>query len=291
MFPPTTTAALNSIESGLFPCEHGWLGWSLYFKEIDKIVELFPNTVKDGHGVQAADYPVAQTYMPVEKINAAIERTGNGRAITVSPYDGFRIKTFGELFETVEHFCGDPGRKYIYSYWNQPDAIMHVTGSASEEAAAIVQEIDRSVEALCGKLRDTLVIVTADHGLIDVRYRYISDHPKLMDALIRPIGMESRAAALYVKAESTKRFPQMFRDAFGDDFLLLSAQEVIASGLFGSGEPHPRFRESIGDYLAVATSGVALVYSRESTQFAATHAGLTKPEMDVPLIMIETDIK
>ena len=28
VFPPTTTAATTSVESGLTPKEHGWLGWS-----------------------------------------------------------------------------------------------------------------------------------------------------------------------------------------------------------------------------------------------------------------------
>ena len=31
VFPSTTVAATTSIESGDSPCEHGWLGWSMYF--------------------------------------------------------------------------------------------------------------------------------------------------------------------------------------------------------------------------------------------------------------------
>lgn len=30
VFPPTTTAAITTMECGLTPFEHGWLGWSLY---------------------------------------------------------------------------------------------------------------------------------------------------------------------------------------------------------------------------------------------------------------------
>lgn len=29
-FPPTTVAATTSIDSGLLPCRHGWLGWDCY---------------------------------------------------------------------------------------------------------------------------------------------------------------------------------------------------------------------------------------------------------------------
>ena len=43
VFPPTTTAATTTMESGLTPAEHGWLGWSLYFGEIHKVVNAFTN--------------------------------------------------------------------------------------------------------------------------------------------------------------------------------------------------------------------------------------------------------
>jgi predicted AlkP superfamily pyrophosphatase or phosphodiesterase len=287
VFPPTTAAALTSIETGLTPYEHGWLGWSLYFKEIDKIVELFPNTVKDGGGVQAADYHVAGKWIPHGSIAQDIERAGYGRMVTVSPFEGRRISSFTALFETVPQICREPGRNYVYAYWNQPDAIMHETGCRSKRTKESIVRIDKGVEALCGALHDTLIIVTADHGHTDTRYRFVSDYPKLMNAMIRPVSIESRAAAFYVKEECKRQFPDEFAKAFGNDFLLLSRDEVAAGGLFGNGTRHPRFLESVGDFLAVATGGGAIAYSRECKQFVSNHAGLTEMEMDVPLILIE----
>lgn len=64
VYPSTTTAATIALESGLAPIEHGWLGWSLYFKEIDKIVNLFPNTTRDDK--IAADYHVARKFLPLQ---------------------------------------------------------------------------------------------------------------------------------------------------------------------------------------------------------------------------------
>ena len=40
VFPPT------SVLSGLNPIEHVWLGWDLYFREIDEVVTMFLNTKK-----------------------------------------------------------------------------------------------------------------------------------------------------------------------------------------------------------------------------------------------------
>ena len=67
VFPPTTTSATTSIESGLTPLEHGWLGWSLYFSEINKIVNAFINTEKDTE-IHVADYHVASQILPYKSI-------------------------------------------------------------------------------------------------------------------------------------------------------------------------------------------------------------------------------
>ena len=46
VFPTTTTAATTSVLTGLDPVEHGWLGWDMYIKPIDKTITLFLNTEK-----------------------------------------------------------------------------------------------------------------------------------------------------------------------------------------------------------------------------------------------------
>ena len=57
VFPPTTAAAITTVDSGLSPAEHGWLGWSLRFGALGgKIVEVFTNR---SDGEPAADYSVA----------------------------------------------------------------------------------------------------------------------------------------------------------------------------------------------------------------------------------------
>ena len=288
VFPPTTTAALTSLESGLTPMEHGWLGWSLYFKELDQIVELFPNTIRDSGGVRAADYHAAGTLMPFDTVATAIGRAGKAAPYTVSPFAGRRVTRHDDVFESVRQICAEPGRKYVYAYWNQPDARMHDAGCGSLRVRDEIRRIDQSVETMCGSLRNTLVIVTADHGHIDTRYRFVSDYPAVQNALIRPPAIESRAAAFYVKDQCKAAFPDLFHEVFADAFLLLERDEVVSGGLFGPGQMHPRFLESIGDFLAVAVADEAIAASRESRQFVSNHAGLTRQEMDVPLILIET---
>ena len=44
VYPPTTVAATTSMLSGLYPNEHGWLGWDVYYPQIGKNVTVFKNT-------------------------------------------------------------------------------------------------------------------------------------------------------------------------------------------------------------------------------------------------------
>ena len=44
--------------------------------------------------------------------------------------------------------------------------------------------------------------------------------------------------------------------------------------------------DTIGDYLLVATGNISIIYNDSSPIFKANHAGLTKEELTVPLIIV-----
>ena len=44
VYPPTTACAIPALCSGIEPIRTGWLGWSNYFKEVDKFVVMFNNS-------------------------------------------------------------------------------------------------------------------------------------------------------------------------------------------------------------------------------------------------------
>ena len=68
-----TAAATTSINNGLTPCEHGWLGWDCYFPQIDRNVAVFLNT--DTETEKVADESVAWKYCGyvsvIDRINSA----------------------------------------------------------------------------------------------------------------------------------------------------------------------------------------------------------------------------
>lgn len=288
VFPPTTVAATTSMLSGMNPCEHGWLGWDCYYPQIDKNVTVFLNTETET-GLPAAEYNVAFKYNGYENVIQKINRvSGVGSAYAVTPFFEPFPQTFEEISGIIADLCRKPGKKYIYSYWREPDHIMHEKGCYGEDAKTVLKDLEEQVEVLCNSLENTLFVITADHGHMDSKGVALSDYPKLLECLVRMPSIEPRALNLFVKTEKHEQFLAEFNKEFGEKFLLISKEEVIEKQLFGPDAEHPAFRGMLGDYLAVATDDLTIFSTREQADFfIGVHAGLTEDEIDIPLIVIE----
>lgn len=288
VFPPTTTAATTTLESGLAPSEHSWLGWSLHFPEVNDNVNIFINTNDDNKIV--ADYHVANTFIPYKNVVDKINEHNDVRAESISQFGSYHIDSFEEIIDSVEKLCNEDGRHYLYTYWNEPDHSMHTKGIKSNEAIGWMRRINSEIEKLADSLHDTVLFIIADHGHIDGRNEFIGDYPDIIDTLRWLPSIEPRALAFYVKEGKEEEFCNAFFKHFNDDFLLLSKQEVLEQNLFGDGKKHPRFEDFLGDYLAIGISDVSIFNSKEEADlFIGVHAGLTENEMMIPLIVIEKD--
>lgn len=287
-FLSTTTAATTSVMSGLQPCEHSWLGWDCYYPEVDKNVTIFLN-VEQGTKNQAADYNIAQTLTPYENVMDRIKRHG-GQAYLEAPFADRSIKDFRTLCDRVQAHCEKPGQKYIYAYWNQPDSALHGNGCSSKVVKRVLKRseanITRLVKELAAKNEDSLIIVTADHGHIDNRQVWLRDYPELYACLERAPSLEPRVLNLFIKKEKEDFFAREFTRTFGEDFDLLPMEEAISRGLFGTREPHPRFRSMLGNYIAIAKGDLSIMTVDE--EFKSMHGSLTEDEMLIPLIVFDT---
>ncbi|MBR6257978.1 MAG: alkaline phosphatase family protein [Lachnospiraceae bacterium] len=311
VYPPTTVAATTSILSGQYPNEHGWLGWDMYFPQLDKNVSVFNNNEQlsekedavptgeypDGRKkwledsvkepVPAAEENVAFKYIPYINIVDRINNAG-GRAHAVMPFLPPFPQTIEEILKQITSLCSEDGKKFIYSYWNEPDGTMHRTGTNSPETHSMVSGLEKMVEETVNSLSDTLFLITADHGHMDSINHCILDYPEILDCLVRKPSIEPRTLNFFVKDEYKEGFPGIFRKYFNDAFLLLTREEVLSENLFGKGNTREGLEEMIGDYVALSVSDVSLFNTHiEAQEMPGGHAGLTPEEVIIPLIVIE----
>ena len=312
VYPPTTVAATTSMLSGLYPNEHGWLGWDIYYPQIGKNVTVFTNREqireKDGaapaaaypdgtarwtedsleEAQPAAEYNVGFQYTPYRNILEKIRDSG-GEAYAAMPFLPPYPQSLEAILNRVADLCGQPGRKFIYAYWNEPDSTMHRTGTASSETHKMMTELEKMVEKTVSKLSDTLFMIIADHGHMDSQNCCLLDYPEIMNCLVRRPSFEPRTLNLFVKDEYRESFPEIFHRYFGNSFVLLTREEVFAGKLFGTGKDHDGLEKMIGDYVALAVSDRSIFNTHlEAQEMPGGHAGLTKEEIKIPLIVIET---
>lgn len=288
VFPSTTVAATTSLRTGLPPAQHGWLGWTMFFPELSQSVDVFQNQVQFT-GDQVAPYHAGRRFLPTFEISQQITDRRLAKGYAVSAHDALFARDWDQLSNVLLDVCREPGQKYVYAYYNQPDAEMHDTGVGSLQTKLVVKTLDRQVKRLADSLpMNTLLLITADHGLLDTRPVYVSDHKVLKEALIRPPVLEPRAAALYVKPEMLGAFPAIFDQAFGHDFYLMKSQKAVERGLFGPAPHRADLLSYLGDYLALAVGDKALYNHRGQKTLVGMHAGLTRREMVVPLVVAKS---
>lgn len=292
IFPPTTAAATITFHSGLPPIKSGWLGWMNYFPQYGRVVENFCN-VDFYTGEKLSTPHPAETVLKYESIYEKITKQNPDveyHRIFPAFIEG-GAETFAEMCERIAQTAGaDNKRKIISAYWTEPDHTIHYNGVASDLTHEVVGDINRQVEKLAAELKDSVIIISADHGAVDVEEKIINEHPDLCDTLRLPPTIETRIISFFVKEGQNREFERLFKQYYGKEFVLFEKQEFLKAHILGYGEPHPMVEGFLGDYIAIATGKLSLNYDsglRELKLFKATHAGYSKEEMTVPLIVIK----
>jgi len=283
--PSTTTAATTSIRSGLTPMEHGWLGWDLYFKKENKIVTMFTNKYKDTDK-DANTYHLGHKYYPYIEIVDKIKE--NNYAKNILPFGERPYFDLNDMLDRIYYECKKDNKKYLYAYYSNPDSIMHEYGTDSEESIKMFKIINDKTEELYNKIdKDTIIIITADHGHLNNEGILLDNYPEFKNILDKDIWIEGRFCSF--STNNKDKFRELFNKYFSKDFKLYTKEEIIESKIFGIGEEHPLFRDSLGDFIAVGITNKYFRYSDKSVNLKSMHAGITEDEMLVPLIILSKE--
>ena len=140
---------------------------------------------------------------------------------------------------------------------------------------------------------DSIIVVSADHGHKNIEKSYsIIDYPELWECFLMPPSFEARVLNFYIKESMKEAFEQRFNKLFGKEFWLMNRDEFLNKRKFlGTGIKHHKIDDFVGDYIAMSVAGSMI---RIETFLAdgkpvkkSTHCGLSKDEMEVPVIVLK----
>ena len=301
VYPSTTTAAMTTYYSGKPPYETGWIAWSQYFKEYGRCLNTLQH--KESYQNDTLKNVTKDIYSEVinyETIFNRIEKASpDVKAYEIMPdYADRRSRLtlkandVKEICENIKLISSSEGRKFIMAYCDNPDGLLHKYGCSSEEAKKMILDAQENIENLCNNLEDSLVIVCADHGHKDIGKMYnILDYPEIMDCLIMPPSLEPRVLTFWVKEDRKNDFVNLFNKEFSEEYMLLTKKEFLEKNFLGFGNKHKKIDDFIGDYIALSTSDASIkietYLAPNNDNKKSTHCGLSKEEMEVPLIVIQ----
>ena len=205
-----------------------------------------------------------------------------------------RANNIDEIIMNINDICTMPGKKFMLAYCDNPDGLLHKFGTTSQEVKEFVKETEEKIKKMAQNFdEDTILIISADHGHKDIEKAYtLLDYPEIQECLIIPPSLESRALSFWVKEEMKDLFVQRFNKIFKNEFWLMTKDEFLNKYHFlGNGDKHYKIDDFIGNYVALSVAGsiirIETFLAEGKPVKKSTHCGLTKEEMEVPIIAIK----
>ena len=307
VFPSTTATAITTFMTGLAPQQHGLTGWFTYFQELDSILTVLPVKPRLGDSSLEElniDVPSLYGHTPVFDLLEVDCHIVTPRNIAYSDYSlahrgKARISPYNNLTEcfglTRDIIRTDANKKYIYTYWPQFDGMAHEKGVDSKDVADHFQEVDKAFGEFIEDIKgtNTLVIATADHGIIDSGPNYcieLEHHPELHNMLSMPLSGERRMAYCYVKSDRHDDFSRYLANNLADQITAHPSRQLLEQHYYGLGPAHPQLHRRIGDFVLEMNKNYTIMDTLPGEKHfyhIGTHGGLSEDEMLVPLIIIE----
>jgi predicted AlkP superfamily pyrophosphatase or phosphodiesterase len=285
--PSTTATALTSLATGAPPAEHGVVGYRMVVGN-DEVLNVLRWSTPSGDARERIPpdtmqrlEPFLGTKPPVVT-RAEFAESGFSRAhLAGSDLYGWRYPS--TLVCQVVGLLTE-GHPFVYAYYAGIDAVAHEFGFGFAYDAELAAA-DRLVADLIDVLpAGVAVVVTSDHGQVDVRDRVERLHPDVV-AWTTMLSGEGRFRWLHARPGLVDRLADVARHHHGHHAWVRTRQEIEAEGWLGGPIPHEIARR-LGDVAVVAHEPIAFHDPADtgSMELVCRHGSLTSAEMLVPLV-------
>ncbi len=322
-FPSTTAAHVTCMHTGQDVGQSGVYEWNYYEPLVDEMITplLFAfagdkerDTLKRA-GIPSEAFFPRQTFYQQLQTRGIASYVFQSEAYTPSTYSdvvykGAKLIPFKRLPEAlanlVELVIADTAPiAYYLLYYDKIDAICHTYGPNSHQFEETVDVFLRMMDELfykklAGKVDQTLLVLTADHGQVEVDPRrtcYLNKQVANIDQYLQtnrrgkplvPAG-SARDMFLHVKEERLGETVSLLQKHLAGRAEVYLSEQLVAQRFFGSSPPSKEFLTRVGNV-------VILPYQHETVwwyeggkfemHFQGHHGGLTPEEMEIPLLLL-----
>jgi Type I phosphodiesterase / nucleotide pyrophosphatase len=286
--PSTTACALTSLATGRPPAQHGVVGYRVAWE--GDLLNVLQWTVA---GVDARMRVPARAFQPCPTFPGA-----EGPVPVVTRHDfgptGFTAAHLGDVdlhrwytpagLVTGVRALLTGGAPFVYAYYEGIDKVAHARGLGDDYDDEL-----RAVDRLVGDVLSVLppgarLVVTADHGQVDVGASTEVLGADIMGDVTLLSG-EGRFRWLHVRPGAIDDVAAAATAAFGDVAWVRTREQIVEEGWLG-GVPSDAVAARLGDVVLLPFTATAFLDPADTGELRlrARHGSLTPAEMLVPLL-------
>ena len=283
-FPSTTNVALTSFCTASMPREHGILSYFMFDDDFGGVFNALVWNKIEENRAKAENYLQTKTIwetLDIHNLKSTVFQPKDLSTSTLSKniYKGSKITTYEsiaqlfEILETNQNYLS----KFTFVYYPSIDLAGHVYGSKSPEYIEEIKLFEKSFEKSLHKLKDFTVVLTSDHGMVDIekrkRIKVDSSNP-----LIKFFG-DNRS--VFINGDMS--LAEKLLGNIPGEFI---EQDVMHS-LLGIGISHSEYELRSPQFCFLPDEDFAVIPSHLNDSLTGYHGGITAREMTVPLIIFD----
>ncbi|MGH9271544.1 MAG: alkaline phosphatase family protein, partial [Ilumatobacteraceae bacterium] len=284
--PTTTATALSSITTGLTPAEHGLLGYRMMLRgEVLNVLRWTAGGADRRRSAPPADVQPFPAFLG-HAVPVVSPADLQGTAFTEAHLRGSRPVGWRAAsaiaVEVAQQVAA--GERFVYAYYGGIDKTAHERGFGDFYDAEV-----RCADRLVADLLEVLppgvaLLVTADHGQVQIGDHIIEPDPDLLAMVAQQSG-EGRFRWWHARPGAADDLVKAAAERYEDVAWVVDRQQVADEQWFGSTLPPP-MAARLGDVALVPFADVSFHDPADTGPFRliCRHGSMTPAEVLVPFL-------
>jgi hypothetical protein len=292
-FPSTTATSIAGFATGHRSHAHGLIGYTVYNRVTKSPMNLLTGwkSRSEASAFKNQETLSEQVNLRFGVFGPAVYQDSGFTELTMKGAEYIPAETIAERFDSVAEFIKGES-SFSYLYIPELDQLAHRLGVESTNWLETLEEVDSLLASFVNSLPANVgVIVTADHGLLDVpsTSHYFLDDQPWFDAAVDRTGGDPRCNFLYLNDQTqVARVKASLTEAFGHAAYVLQPREISESGW---AHWDGATAENLVPDLVLIWNSLAVGYDRRtasanSMKMVGQHGGISDRETRVPFIKI-----
>lgn len=292
-YPSTTSTSLVSFSTGKPPWENSFIGYQVFDRVTGKGMNLLSGweskTSSSAFQQLATVSESAKSHgIEFHTVGPAVYEQSGFTAATMREAIFHGVNSIAARFDEARKLLANPVPKVVYLYVPELDQTAHAKGWKSVQWLNLLEDLDSQMSELVLSLpKNTGMILTADHGVIDIpKTHHIYLDELLSEEELLFVGGDTRGLFLYLKdpARLSEAY-EILSESLGDSCYVVTPEDLVTAGYWMQLSK----QELAPDLIVLAKKEVALYHrafaKAKSLEMVGHHGSISSQEMSIPLFV------